>query len=101
MGPGWLRIADCRPVADTKKLSYCKREFVVARFSNDVFPHRLITPIEKDRAPPMVVLSLALKAVLNQEKHINEVILASALVSNHGMLVSFALFLGCLLALIL
>jgi DNA polymerase alpha subunit A len=74
MGPCWLRIAT--PVAATAPLSWCKLE---ALLEFPKFVKRLADP---PPSPPMVVMALSIKTVLNPRSHTHEVVVASAMVQH-------------------
>jgi DNA polymerase alpha subunit A len=76
MGPCWLSLKNCS-IAD-KKLSWCKLEMVIENPKDVTVPS---SSDEKtpDGPPPMVVMSLNLRTVMNVDKNVNEIVAASTL----------------------
>ena len=74
MGPCWLRIAT--PVAATAPLSWCKLEALLE------FPKFVKKLADPPPSPPMVVMALSIKTVLNPRSHTHEVVVASAMVQH-------------------
>ncbi|KAI8093308.1 DNA polymerase family B-domain-containing protein [Halteromyces radiatus] len=77
MGPCWLKIKDAKVSAS--KETWCKVEYTV----NDP---KLCNPLRDadgnspNTIPPLVVMSLSLRTILNKQKNANEIVAASALV---------------------
>lgn len=77
MGPCWVEIKN--PEFSARSFSWCRIEIVVNE------PKQVKTFAETDETapkttPPLVVMNLSCKTVMNHQKHVNEVVMASALV---------------------
>ncbi|KAJ3293855.1 DNA-directed DNA polymerase alpha catalytic subunit pol1, partial [Borealophlyctis nickersoniae] len=77
MGPCWIRIEDAK-ISD-KNISWCKVEITVDN------PKSIRVFAENDetapkQSPPLVVMALTLRTVMNHQKHQNEIVAASGLV---------------------
>ncbi|RKP25111.1 DNA polymerase family B-domain-containing protein [Syncephalis pseudoplumigaleata] len=78
MGPCWLVIRN--PSIESRNLSWCKVEVSISD------PKHVEVLRELDAAdavlppPPLTVMSLSLRVVMNRQKHANEIVMGSALV---------------------
>ncbi|CAO3621927.1 unnamed protein product [Cunninghamella blakesleeana] len=75
MGPCWLQVKNAQ--INNSKESWCKIEFIVTN-PKDCNPMK-DPPAE---IPPLVIMSLNLRTVLNKQKNINEIVAVSGLVCN-------------------
>ncbi|KAK9761960.1 DNA-directed DNA polymerase alpha catalytic subunit pol1 [Basidiobolus ranarum] len=75
MGPCWLKVKN--PQFSNRNISWCKLE-VNSNNPKDVNPVKECD--NKKSTPPLTVLSLSLKTVMNRQKHANEIVMASTLV---------------------
>ncbi|KAI8375408.1 DNA polymerase family B-domain-containing protein [Choanephora cucurbitarum] len=77
MGPCWLDFADAK-ISSTSE-TWCKVELVVddPKTANPLKDEDGNRPLH---VPPLVVMSLSLRTIMNDKKNINEIIAASALV---------------------
>jgi len=71
-GPCWLNIK--MPQLPQQPVSWCKVEAVVTK------PDHLEVANEQDPPPPMVVMSLSFRTMLNPKTHTHEILAVSALV---------------------
>ncbi|CAG8497514.1 9446_t:CDS:10, partial [Ambispora gerdemannii] len=77
MGPCWLEIQN--PNFKKNKESYCRIEAVI-------MDPKLINPLKgmdqtsPKKVPPLTIMSISLKTVLNRQKKVNEIVLASLLI---------------------
>jgi DNA polymerase alpha subunit A len=76
MGPCWLNLKNC--TIATKKLSWCKFEMNMDN-PKDVAVPNSSHPKVPESPPPMVVMSLNLRTVMNVDKNVNEIVAASTL----------------------
>jgi DNA polymerase alpha subunit A len=77
MGPCWIKIEDAS--MSSAGISWARCEVVV----EDPKKIRIFKDDEEDApkdAPPLVVMSLNMKTVMNHQKHMNEIVAASAFV---------------------
>ncbi|KAJ3040455.1 DNA-directed DNA polymerase alpha catalytic subunit pol1 [Rhizophlyctis rosea] len=80
MGPCWVSITNAQ--ITNKNLSWCKLEVTVE-------DPKLLKPFADNdesapkQPPPLVVMSLTLRTVMNHQKHGNEIVTASGLVYNN------------------
>jgi DNA polymerase alpha subunit A len=76
MGPCWIKITNW--TTSSKPISWCKNEIIV----ND--PKSVAVATEQDNAPkespPMHVLSLSIRTVMNQHHNSNEIVSATGLI---------------------
>ncbi|KND02063.1 DNA polymerase (pol2) [Spizellomyces punctatus DAOM BR117] len=77
MGPCWVEIKDAN--LTNKNISWCKIEVTVDN-PKTLNPFREDDSSAPKQAPPLVVMSLSLRTVMNHKKHINEIVVASGLV---------------------
>ncbi|KAL0089598.1 hypothetical protein F4703DRAFT_1914916 [Phycomyces blakesleeanus] len=75
MGPCWLEIKEAK-LSDTSE-SWCKVEIVVDN-PKTCNPLRDAQGNEPTHIPPLVVMSLSLRTLINPQKNVNEIIAASA-----------------------
>ncbi|KAI8333396.1 hypothetical protein BC941DRAFT_358178 [Chlamydoabsidia padenii] len=77
MGPCWLQIKNAK--ASGSKETWCKTEFTIndPKMCNPLRDANGNAPTD---VPPLVVMSLSLRTVLNKQKNANEIVAASALV---------------------
>ncbi|ORZ24563.1 DNA polymerase family B-domain-containing protein [Absidia repens] len=77
MGPCWLEIKNAK--TSGSKETWCKAEFLVnnPKMCN---PYRDANGNAPKEIPPLVIMSLSLRTVLNKQKNANEIVAASALV---------------------
>ncbi|ORX91154.1 hypothetical protein K493DRAFT_409457 [Basidiobolus meristosporus CBS 931.73] len=75
MGPCWLKIKN--PQFSNRNMSWCKLE-VTSNNPKEVNPVKECDNMKP--TPPLTVLSLSLKTVMNTQKHANEIVMASTLV---------------------
>lgn len=80
MGPCWVEIKDAK--LTNKSLSWCKVEVTVDD-PKSLNPLKEGDESAPKQAPPLVVMSLTLRTVMNHKKHVNEVVVASGLVYNN------------------
>ncbi|XP_048588403.1 DNA polymerase alpha catalytic subunit [Nematostella vectensis] len=71
-GPCWLNIKN--PQLPGQQVSFCKVEAVVGK------PDFIEVAPEQDNPPPLVVMSLSMKTLMNSRTHTQEVLAVSALV---------------------
>ena len=81
MGPCWVKIQNPL-LSATSVVSWCKLELTVDNPKN-VKTFADSDPTAPKETPPMVVMSLSLRTVMNHRKQINEIVAASALVYNN------------------
>ncbi|KAI9099252.1 DNA polymerase family B-domain-containing protein [Phlyctochytrium arcticum] len=77
MGPCWVNIRDANFA--TNPISWCKVEIII----NDPKTLKPFDANDDDapkNIPPLVVMSLAIRTVMNHKKHVNEIVTASGLV---------------------
>ncbi|ORX49875.1 hypothetical protein DM01DRAFT_363903 [Hesseltinella vesiculosa] len=81
MGPCWLQIKDA--IANSNKESWCKAEFTVAS-------PKFCLPLRDGKAaqevPPLEIMSISLRTIMNKQKNTNEIIAVSALVCKNVMI---------------
>ncbi|CAG8551442.1 12204_t:CDS:10 [Ambispora leptoticha] len=77
MGPCWLEIQN--PDFKKNKESYCRVEAAIMdpKFIN---PLKGMDQTSPKKAPPMTIMSISLKTVLNRQRKVNEIVLASLLI---------------------
>ncbi|KAI9303501.1 DNA polymerase family B-domain-containing protein [Cunninghamella echinulata] len=75
MGPCWLRVKNAK--INNNKESWCKVECIVSdpKSCNPM-------PDSPTHGPPLVIMSLNLRTILNRQKNSNEIVAISALVCN-------------------
>ncbi|KAG2209774.1 hypothetical protein INT47_001922 [Mucor saturninus] len=83
MGPCWLDITDAKFSSTSE--TWCKLEISVddPKTVNPVMDASGNRPLE---VPPLVVLSLSLRTILNEKKNVNEIVAFSALVCDQVMI---------------
>lgn len=81
MGPSWIKITDAR--LESSKISWCKVECTI----NDPKLIKIITdePGAPKSAPPLVIMSLALRTVMNHSKNSNEIVGCTGLIYDNGI----------------
>ncbi|CAG8559948.1 13104_t:CDS:10 [Acaulospora morrowiae] len=74
-GPCWLEIKNAQ--IEQKKISWCKVELTVEnpKCINPVSEVDLLEPL---KPPPLRIMSLSLRTVMNHQKHVNEIVAFSA-----------------------
>ncbi|KAI7905471.1 DNA polymerase family B-domain-containing protein [Cokeromyces recurvatus] len=77
MGPCWLDIVDAKMSSTSE--TWCKAELIIED------PKKVNPVIDADgnrptHVPPLVVMSLCLRTIMNSKKNVNEIVAASALV---------------------
>eukprot|EP01135_Chromosphaera_perkinsii_P004895 Nk52_evm15s303 gene=Nk52_evmTU15s303 len=75
MGPCWLDIKGV--VSSDGKRSWCKFEGALED------PKGIKKTTDPPESPPLVVMSLSLKTVLNHKRHVHEIVAVSAIVNNN------------------
>ncbi|KAJ3091647.1 DNA-directed DNA polymerase alpha catalytic subunit pol1 [Quaeritorhiza haematococci] len=77
-GPCWIRVSNVS--FNSKNVSWCKIEATI----DDPKSIKVIDEDDKTRpkhTPPLVVMSLNFKTVMNHQKHVNEIVAACALIN--------------------
>ncbi|EMD39179.1 hypothetical protein CERSUDRAFT_112852 [Gelatoporia subvermispora B] len=75
MGPCWLQIK--KPVLDTKGVSWCKVEAVVSD-PKDINPFSDSDPQAPKGLPPLTVMSLSIRTIVNHKANIREIVCATS-----------------------
>ncbi|KAI8074574.1 DNA polymerase family B-domain-containing protein [Gongronella butleri] len=77
MGPCWLQIKNGK--VNSNKESWCKTEFTVTD-PKQCSPLRDARGNERQDVPPLEIMSISLRTILNKQKNANEIIAVSAMV---------------------
>ncbi|KAI0676013.1 hypothetical protein C8Q78DRAFT_963901 [Trametes maxima] len=75
MGPCWLRVQ--RPEIDNKGVSWCKVEATVSD-PKDINPFAETDPDAPKEMPPLTIVSLSLRTIVNHRENIREIVCATA-----------------------
>jgi DNA polymerase Pol2 len=83
MGPCWLDVKN--PTIASANETWCKIQAVIEdpKFCNTLKDASGNAPKE---VPPLVIMSLSLRTVMNHQKRVNEIVAASAMVCKHVMI---------------
>eukprot|EP01114_Cavostelium_apophysatum_P017174 TRINITY_DN5038_c0_g1_i2.p1 TRINITY_DN5038_c0_g1~~TRINITY_DN5038_c0_g1_i2.p1 ORF type:complete len:1439 (+),score=499.62 TRINITY_DN5038_c0_g1_i2:132-4448(+) len=78
MGPCWLSITNFTNIIPASRKSWCKLEVSIDDLRN------IATCPQQPESPPLVVLSLGMKTVMNHQSHSNEIAVLSGLVDSNA-----------------
>lgn len=88
MGPCWVEIKNL--AMSEKNISWCKLELKLSNYTIDsvkvVRDSQMDSGLYPERcrqSPPLTVMSISMKTVMNYQKNVNEIVMASALVYNN------------------
>lgn len=71
-------------------MSWCKTEFIVTDPKMITCIDYNAEPQAPKTSPPLVVMSLNMRTIVNEKKNVNEIVSLSALVYNKGILSGYS-----------